>query len=129
MQDVSIRLRDISGSLAAIGEALALKGVSIEGGGAWTLHGQGVAHFMFIDGDAARLALEEAGLQVLAVNDTVMLRLAQDQPGQLGKLCRAMADAGVNIEVLYSDHVGNLVLVVDDMLTAGAVAEGWSQKL
>jgi hypothetical protein len=36
-----------------------------------------------------------------------------------------MADAGVNIEVLYSDHDHQLVLVVDDPAAARAVADAW----
>ena len=44
-----------------------------------------------------------------------MQRLKQDVPGQLGLLTRRMAEAGVNIEVLYSDHDHQLILVVDDI--------------
>jgi hypothetical protein len=36
-----------------------------------------------------------------------------------------MADAGVNIEVLYSDHAGQLILVVDDIVRGELVAEAW----
>jgi hypothetical protein len=36
-----------------------------------------------------------------------------------------MAEAGVNIEVLYSDHDHRLVLVVDDAERARAVARAW----
>jgi hypothetical protein len=45
----------------------------------------------------------------------VVQRLRQDEPGQLGKISRRMAEAGVNIEVLYSDHANQLILVVDDI--------------
>jgi hypothetical protein len=34
--------------------------------------------------------------------------------GQLGKITRRIADAGVNIEAMYSDHDHQLILVVDD---------------
>ena len=33
-----------------------------------------------------------------------------------------MADAGVHIDVLYSDHAGSLILLVDDTGTAVSVA-------
>jgi hypothetical protein len=33
--------------------------------------------------------------------------LRQDVPGQLGKIARRMADAGVNIQVVYSDHANS----------------------
>jgi hypothetical protein len=54
-------------------------------------------------------------------------RLNQDQPGQLGKISRLMADAGVNIEVIYSDHQNQLILVVDDPEKGRAVSEAWKR--
>ena len=57
-----------------------------------------------------------------------MQRLRQAVPGQLGQLTRLMADAGINIEVLYSDHDGKLVLVVDDAGKAGDVARRWAAR-
>ena len=103
-------------------------GISIEGGGAWVVEGQGVAHFLFEDGAAARSALEAAGIQVLNVRDVVIQRLNQSEPGQLGKLSRRMAQAGVNIEVLYSDHDHRLILVVDDVHKGRAVSESWARE-
>jgi uncharacterized protein YceH (UPF0502 family) len=125
MRDLAILLDDRPGALADMGDALGRAGVSIEGGGAWVIDGVGVAHFLFEDGAAARLALEAAGIQVLADREVVVQRLRQGEPGQLGKLTRRMADAGVNIEVLYSDHDHQLVLVVDDVEKARAVSRGW----
>jgi len=87
-----------------------------------------VAHFLFADGDAARAALEAAGLRVLAVRDVVVQRLKQAVPGQLGMLTGRMAQAGVNIEALYSDHDHQLVLVVDDVARGRAVAEEWERE-
>jgi len=126
MQDVSILLENRPGALAEMGEALGRAGVSIEGGGAWVVGGNGVAHFLFIDGESARKALEAAGIKVLAVRDVVVQRLKQSVPGQLGQLTRRMADAGVNIEVIYSDHDHQLVLVVDDIEKARAVSSQWA---
>lgn len=126
MKDLTIELEDRPGALAEMGEALGRGGVSVEGGGAWVVNGVGVAHFLFADGAAARRALEAAGIRVLAERDVVVQRLRQDEPGQLGKLTRRMAEAGVNIEVLYSDHDHQLVLVVDDVAKGRAVAEAWA---
>jgi hypothetical protein len=111
-----------------MGDALGRAGVSIEGGGAFVVDGQGVAHFLFEDGEAARKALEAAGIRVVAVNDVLVQRLNQAQPGQLGKLTRRMAEAGVNIRVLYSDHDHQLILVVDDIEKARAVSEEWHRE-
>ena len=125
MIDLTIDLDDRPGALARMGEALGAAGVSIEGGGAWVVNGRGVAHFLVADGPAARRALEAAGIRVVAERDVVVQRLRQDRPGQLGMLTRRMAEAGVNIEVLYSDHDHRLVLVVDDFERAHAVSAAW----
>lgn len=128
MKDIAIELEDRPGSLAAVGETLGCAGVSVEGGGAWVVDGVGVAHFLVADGDAARQALAAAGIRVTAVRDVVVQRLKQDEPGQLGKLTRRMAEADVNIDVLYSDHDRQLVLVVDQVERARAVAAAWMNE-
>jgi hypothetical protein len=126
--DLAIDLEDRPGALAEMGEALGRAGVSIEGGGAGVVGGRGAAHFLFEDGEAARRALEAAGIRVVAVREVVVQRLRQAVPGQLGKLTRRMAEAGVNIEVLYSDHDHQLVLVVDDPARGREVAAAWARE-
>jgi hypothetical protein len=39
-----------------------------------------------------------------------------------------MADAGVNIEVQYSDHANQLILVVDGTEAAKRVAAQWANE-
>jgi hypothetical protein len=128
VKDLAIALANRPGALAEMGDALGRAGVSIEGGGAFVVNGESVAHFLFADGTAARNALEAAGITVLAERDVVVQRLNQAQPGQLGKLTRRMAEAGVNIEVLYSDHDHQLILVVDDIAKGRAVSESWTHE-
>lgn len=128
MQDLTIALEDRPGALAEMGAALGRAGVSIEGGGAFAVDGRGIGHFLFEDGVAARDALEAAGIRVRAVRDVVVQRLNQEEPGQLGQLTRRMADAGVNIEVIYSDHDHQLILVVDDIAAGRAVSAAWERE-
>jgi len=128
MKDLTIALENLPGALAEMGEALGRAGVSVEGGGAWVVEGKGVAHFLFTDGAAARRALEVAGIQVLAEREVLVQRLKQEVPGQLGALTRRMADAGVNIEVLYSDHAHQLILVVDDLTRGREVSAAWAHE-
>ncbi len=128
MKDLTIALENRPGALAEMGNALGRAGVSIEGGGAFVVNGQGVGHFLFEDGDAARKALEVAGIQVLEEREVLIQRLNQAEPGQLGKITRRMAEAGINIEVLYSDHDHRLILVVDDMVKGRAVSEAWTRE-
>ena len=128
MRDLAIRLENRPGALAEMGEALGNAGVSVEGGGAFLFNGEAIAHFLFDDAAAARKALEEKGITVLEDREVLVQKLKQDQPGQLGKIARLMADAGVNIEVIYSDHQNQLILVVDDYEKGRAVSEMWTKN-
>jgi len=125
VKDLAIALENRPGALAEMGEALGRAGVSIEGGGVFG----DVAHFLFADGAAARAALGAAGIRVIAEHDVLMPRLRQDEAGQLGRIARRMADAGVNIEVQYSDHDHNLVLVVDDLARGREVSDQWMKSI
>lgn len=124
--DLSVRLDDRPGALATLGEALGRAGIGLEGGGVFVHDGQGWAHFLVADGAAAASAATAAGLDVLAVREVLVRRLAQDRPGQLGAIARALASAGVNIEVQYSDHANRLILVVDKMDAAEAATAAWA---
>lgn len=128
MKDLTIALENRPGALAEMGDALGRAGVSIEGGGAWVVGGRGVAHFLVEDGAAARRALEGAGICVLEEREVLIQRLNQAEPGQLGRITRRMAEAGVNIEVLYSDHDHHLILVVDDVARGRMVSEAWTRE-
>ena len=128
MYDVSIRLENKPGEMARMGEALGMAGVSVEGGGGWVVDGKGCMHFLFDDGEAARKALKDVGIEVLDVREVLAQKLRQDVPGQLGKIARRMAEAGVNIEVIYSDHANQLILVVDDFEKGKIVSDEWKKE-
>lgn len=127
MRDLTIRLENRPGALAEMGEALGKAGVSIEGGGGFVFDGKGIVHFLFADATTARRALEDAGIEVLEDREVLIQRLNQEQPGQLGMISRRMAEAGVNIEVIYSDHQNQLVLGVDDLSRGREVSEAWKK--
>ena len=130
MKDLEIVFENRPGALAEMGEALGKADVNVEGGGVWSCDGstKSTAHFLFEDADAARKALEAAGLRVVAERDVIALRLRQGEPGQLGRLARRMADAGVNIQVQYSDHYNQLILVVDQLVKGRAIAQAWMRE-
>ena len=128
MEDLAIELENRPGALAEMGEALGRAGVSIEGGGAFVVEGRAIAHFLFTDGAAARAALVAAGIRVLEEREVLVQRLNQSEPGQLGKITRRMAEAGVKIDALYSDHDHNLILVVDDISRGRAVSKTWIRE-
>ncbi len=52
----------------------------------------------------------------------------ENRPGALAEMGEALGRAGVSIEVLYSDHDHQLILVVDDLVRGRAVSEAWSRE-
>lgn len=118
------------GALAALGQALGSSGVSLEGGGVFTHDGHAVAHYLVDNGPAALAAVTAAGLGPATVRDVATTRLDQEAPGQLGALADRLGDAGVNVLVQYSDHAGNLILLVPEEHTALCrdVIERWEQN-
>lgn len=128
MRDLEIRLEHRPGAMADLGETLGKAGVSVEGGGAFVVGGEAIAHFLVEDAGAAREALSRAGIEVIADREVLVQRLDQARPGQLGAISRKMAEAGINIEVLYSDHQNRLILVVDDLARGRRVSEAWAAQ-
>ena len=55
--------------------------------------------------------MEDTGTVLWRVRTTL-----HDRPGALARLAGVCGEAGVNIEVLYSDHEHQVILVVDAML-------------
>ncbi|RWR31303.1 amino acid-binding ACT domain-containing protein [Sinirhodobacter populi] len=126
MFDLEFRLENRPGALAELGEAMGRAGVSFGGGGVFG-HGDGaIAHFLFRDGEAAARAAAEAGIAVVAIRKPLIRRLKQGTPGQLGAISRALAGAGVNVLVQYSDHHNRLVLICDREDHARRATEEWS---
>ncbi len=127
MKDLEILLENKPGALAEMGETLGAAGVSLEGGGVFVHDGVGVAHFLVEDAEKGKAALEAKGIKVTAINEVLIQKLKQDMPGQLGKICRLMQQGGVNINVQYSDHANQLILVVDDYKKGKVVSENWAK--
>ena len=111
--DLTISLEDRPGELARLGEALGAAGVNIDGGCATTAGGTGELHILVEDAAGARRALEAAGIQVTAEREAVVVD-APNQPGELGRTARKLADAGVNVETYYVATGDALVFVADD---------------
>jgi hypothetical protein len=129
MVDLEINLDNRPGALAELGEVLGAAGVSLEGGGVFVFNGTGIAHFLVEDAAKAKTALDAHGIRLIAVRDVLIQKLRQDVPGQLGKICRRMEQAGVNILIQYSDHANQLILVVDDLEKGRKVSEAWMKEL
>ena len=125
MKDLQIILNNKPGELARMGEILGAAKVSLEGGGVFVHNNKGIAHFLVEDSEAGKKALNAEGIIVEKINDVLMQKLNQEVPGQLGEICRIMAENNVNILTQYSDHYNQLILVVDDYNKGKELSENW----
>ena len=114
MQDLTVTLPDEPGGLARLGEALGAAGINIDGMAGVGTGTAGYVHLLVGDGEAARAALQEAGIEAGEPSDVLAIA-ARDQPGELGSRARVVADAGINVQAAYLDTNGNLIMVVDDL--------------
>jgi len=118
-KDLTVILEDRPGTLADVGEALGKAGINVEGGCGFPCEGEGVLHILVEDAAAARRALEEVGLEVRGERPVLVLEI-EDRPGALGEVSRRMANAGVNIDLVYLAANNRLVIGADDLDKARA---------
>ena len=112
--DLTIVLENRTGTLADVGEALGKAGINIEGMCEFPSENQGIVHVLVRDAGSARRVLEAAGIHVLGQRDVLILDIP-DHPGELGKICRKVADTGGNIELVYINMRGQLVLGTNNL--------------
>ena len=118
-KDLTVVLQDRPGELARLGQATGEAGVNLQGMCAFTGEGRGIIHIL-VDDDgaaAARRALEETGMGVADERDVLVVDI-EDRPGTLGELARSLAEASVNIELVYTTFGVKLVIATDDIDSA-----------
>jgi hypothetical protein len=126
MKDLTVNLEDRPGTLATLGETLGGAGINIEGLCAVTYEGRGIVHILVQDAAKARSALEGAGIKVEGESEALVSELPQDRverPGALGEISRRVADAGVNVQVVYLATKNRAVIVTSDNAKAKAAFE------
>jgi hypothetical protein len=99
MTEFVVQMENRPGRLAALTEALAASGVNIEALAAYGHDGEGTVRLIVDDAPSTRRVLEEAALN--HEEHTVLSAHLPHRPGELARLTRALADAGVNIDALY----------------------------
>jgi hypothetical protein len=110
--DVTIILENKPGELAKMGEVLGEADINIDGMCGFLVEGKGEIHILVRNGSAARKVLENAGFEAGQVRP-VLVRDLENKPGTLGEAARKLADAGVNLTLLYLASDNRLVLGVD----------------
>jgi hypothetical protein len=120
-EEITIVVEDRPGMLADVGEALGRAGVNIETLSAFTADGQGVIQLVVDDEEDAAEALKAEGIKVES-SRSVMVVTLDDRPGELGRYCRRLANAGVTISGAYLSKRGSgeteLIFTVDDLEAA-----------
>ena len=123
-KDLTVILGNRPGTLADAAEALGGAGVNIQGTCGFPAGGEGVLHVLVDDADRARSALEQAGLEVRAERDVVLLDQLPSEPGTLGTALRGIADAGANVDLLYATEDGRVVVSGEDVEAIRRAASG-----
>lgn len=117
-KDLLVTLEDQPGEGARLGEALGNAGVNIEGLCALMEGGRGAVHILVEDVAGARAALEGAGITVDAETDVIVSPALPepdlDTPGVFGGMARALAEAGINISLVYVASRNRVVLATSD---------------
>ena len=125
--DLTVILENRPGTLAEFGETTGRAGINIDGACGFPSAGRGVIHILVEDAAATRSALENAGFEVRDERDVMVLRQGvdiEDRPGTMGEIFRRIADAGVNVDLLYGKWNGDVVLGADDLGKAQAALRG-----
>jgi hypothetical protein len=121
LEEIIVTVDDRPGVLAEIGEVLGRAKVNIETLTATTFNGVGVIHLVVDDGEEAGQKLRASGFKVEATRPVLVATL-DDQPGELGRYCRKLAEGGITISAAYVARRGSgeteMIFAVDDIEAA-----------
>jgi hypothetical protein len=114
MRDLVIHVVNEPGALARVAAAISDAGVNLA---AATFVGSGETadlHVLVKHAEATRRVLEPAGLSVMDEREVVVVD-AEDRPGVLADLARRVADAGVNLNLVYVATGTRIVFGAEDI--------------
>jgi hypothetical protein len=125
LTEVVVELEDRIGALADLGELLGKHAVDIRALAVVKVAaGHALAHLVVEPADVAVRVLREHALVPERVREVLAVTL-EDEPGALGRYCRRLADASINLEAVYMAGERNgakeLVLAVSDLQAARRV--------
>lgn len=116
MQDLVVNLENKPGTLAELGAALGNAGINIDGvcGMAGADGSAGEVHILVQSAQMARTALEEVGIACGDEREVEVVSIV-DQPGEMGRHLRKIADSGVNVDLVYLATSTRLVVGSSDI--------------
>ena len=112
--DITLALVDQPGTLAKASDALGRAGVNIDGACGYVCDAQGVFHVLVQDVERGRRALLNSGF-IIEDERRVVATPVENRPGAAAELLRRVAEAGVNVDLLYMTLDGRLVLGGSDV--------------
>jgi hypothetical protein len=113
-KDLTVMVPNRPGMLADLSEVLGNAGISMNGVCAFPSEGKVAIHILVDNPSATRGVLDKAKLQVLLERDVLIIGV-EDKPGEFGKICRKLANIGININLVYPTVQGKVVIGVDDL--------------
>ncbi|MFW9864808.1 MAG: ACT domain-containing protein [Candidatus Thorarchaeota archaeon] len=125
MKDITVILENVPGKLADLGEILGKNGINMEGICGFPIKDEGIIHILVEDEIKTRKILEQAGFQVSAVREVLVLtgqpgKNILIEPGSGGKIARKISNASVNIDLIYFAALNRLIIGVDNIEKAKA---------
>lgn len=110
IDQISVFIENRAGRLAAITTALGDEGINIRAMSLEDNSDFGILRLIVDDTTKARGLLKERGFAV-RLSDVIAVEIP-DRPGELGKLLRAVEEAGLNVDYMYAFVQKNMDLAV-----------------
>lgn len=127
VQQLSVFVENKAGRLSEVSDLLGAAGVNIRGFSAPDTGGYGIVRLVVDQPERGVEVLADAGFPV-KTSEVICINLP-DHPGGLAQVLKGVAEAGVNIEYLYSLIATYVVLNVADIERAGALLQAASIEL
>jgi hypothetical protein len=98
--DLTIEVENKPGALARVATAISDAGVNIAAVTCTGAHDTAEMHILVPHAEAVKHALAISSLAVTSEREVVVVE-ADDRPGALADLARSIADAGINLDLVY----------------------------
>ena len=109
-----VQLKNEPGAMATLAEALAARGVDLRAIGGGSMGDSGHVIMTTADDDTAKAVLDEKGYTY--IEGESILAEVDDKPGGMARLSRALADAGVNIEMITTSEIRITTMIAEDQV-------------
>lgn len=120
MMDLTIEVDNEPGALARVATAISDAGVNLSAATCTRPGDKAELHILVPHAEAARHALAISNLSVTREREVVVVE-AKDRPGELADLARKVAEAGINLDLVYVATRTRVVFGAEDIDALKAV--------